>query len=99
MPCSKRLEIQAQANSEDSEIDSKRLLVITLRWPFDKKDVDDLSTALERLKSNLNLALTSDLVCVETFRTQPSLITDPVTVRLRFRLPESLGKSPRVSTT
>jgi hypothetical protein len=37
--------------------DRCKKVVGTFRWPFDKKDVDELFTALERLKNNLNLAL------------------------------------------
>jgi hypothetical protein len=42
--------------------DTFRRLALPFTWPFDKKEVAEFVSALERLKSHFNLAIQNDLV-------------------------------------
>jgi hypothetical protein len=43
-------------------LDRLRRLAQPFRWPFDKKDVNEMLAALERLKLNFNFIIQNDLV-------------------------------------
>ena len=44
--------------------DRLRRLAQPFRWPFDKRDVNEMLLALERLKANFNLVVQDDLLSV-----------------------------------
>jgi hypothetical protein len=45
--------------------DRLRRLTQPFKWPFDKKDIAELVSALERLKTHFTLIMQNDLVCTD----------------------------------